>query len=130
MKRLIIASLICLASLFCATSAKAQTGTQHGVELTFTASTSTVAGYNIYQCAGTCTVTSGVWLKVDSAPFTATNYLVPFTGLTAGSTYSYTATAVDSSGDESVGSNVATVSLPATLPANPNAPTNLGGKVQ
>lgn len=112
--------LLCM--LFVPT-ARAQTGTQHGVSITFTASTSSVAGYNIYQCVGNCTIT-GVWAKVDTSLDLTTAYLVPLAGLTPGGTYSYAATAVDSGGNESVFSNIATVTLPATLPINPNAPTN------
>jgi hypothetical protein len=113
-------------SLLCALlipAARAQTGTQHGVFITFTASTSTVAGYNIYQCSGTCTAT-GVWTKIDTALDLTTAYTVPLAGLTPGATYSYAATSVDASGNESVFSNIATVSLPTSLPVNPAPPAN------
>ena len=134
MKRLIVASLICLASLFCVTSAKAQTGTQHGVNVKWSAvaqgsDPNSIAGYNIYQCVGTCTAAGGTWTKVDTSLDVSTGYIVPLTGLTAGATYSYVATAVDSGGNESAFSNVATVTLPSVLPVNPNAPTNVTATV-
>lgn len=110
-------------------SAHAQNGTQHGVFITFTASTSSVAGYHIYQCSGTCTAASA-WTKIDTVLDLTTAYTVPLAGLTPGATYSYAATAVDAGGNESVFSNIATVSLPATLPSNPVAPTNVSVAVR
>jgi hypothetical protein len=111
-------------------SAHAQNGTQHGVFITFTASTSSVASYSIYQCLGTCTATSSFWTKVNTVPDLSTAYMVPLAGLTPGATYSYAATAVDASGNESVFSNIATVVLPAVLPSNPVAPTNVSVAVR
>jgi hypothetical protein len=119
-----ISLTLALLSLFTVTRASAQTGTPHGVFITFNASTSSVAGYNIYQCPGTCTPTVGVWTKVDATLDLTTSYQVPLTGLVAGATYSYATTAVDASGNESIFSNIATVSLPTPLPVNPNSPTN------
>src|SRR5277367_4383886 len=112
----------------------AQTGTPHGVNVTFSApspvgGSGTIAGYNIYQCLGTCTITS-TWAKVDATLDLTTGYLVPLAGLTLGATYSYAATTVDSTGNESGFSNIATVTLPATAPTNPNAPTGTIAKVQ
>jgi hypothetical protein len=112
----------------------AQNGTPHGVSVTFSApspigGSGTIAGYNIYQCLGTCTATS-TWVKVDTSLDLTTAYLVPLNGLTLGATYSYAATTVDSNGNESVFSNIATVTLPATAPTNPNAPTGAVAKVQ
>jgi len=126
--------LRCLALLLCASPLFAQTGTPHGVSVTWTAptagsDTNAIAGYNIYQCAGTCTAAS-VWTKIDTALDISTGYLVPLASLTPGATYSYASTAVDTAGNESAFSNIATVSLPATLPTNPAAPTNTTAKVQ
>jgi hypothetical protein len=131
MKRIIVIFTMLLLSA----STQAQTGTTHGVSVKWTAATqgadpNTIAGYNIYQCQGTCTASTGVWVKIDTSLDVSTAYLVPLSGLTAGGTYSFVATAVDSGGNESAFSNVATVTLPAVLPVNPNAPANTTATVQ
>jgi trimeric autotransporter adhesin len=78
----------------------------HTVALTWTASTSAVAGYNVYRG----TQSGGPYTLVNSILVTATGY----TDITvlAGTTYFYVATAVDSSNDESVFSN----EVPAVVP--------------
>jgi hypothetical protein len=135
MKKLILVALfLSIASFFTLAPALAQNGTLHGVNVTFSApspvgGSGVIAGYNIYQCLGTCTITS-TWVKVDSTLDLTTAYLVPLSGLTLGATYSYAATTVDSNGNESVFSNIATVTLPATAPTNPNAPSGTLAKVQ
>lgn len=106
-----------------------QQGTQHGVAISFTGVTS-AAGYNIYRCPGTCTATSGIWTKIDTSLDLTTSYLDPSTNLTAGATLSYAATAVDASGDESAFSNVATLTLPSSLPTNPAAPSGCNASVK
>ncbi|MGH9452349.1 MAG: hypothetical protein ACRD2O_00085 [Terriglobia bacterium] len=114
-----------------------QSGSPHGVEVVFTAPPSvggsgTLAGYNIYRCAGTCTAASS-WTLVTAALDLSTGYLDASSdaALTPGSTYSYAATAVDSTGHESAFSNIAAVTIPAAgFPSNPNAPGGCNAKVQ
>lgn len=111
-----------------------QTGTPHGVNVTFNApspvgGSGTIAGYFIFQCPGTCTISS-TWTKVNSVLDISTGYLVPFTGLTAGSTYSYAAATVDSAGNQSSFSNIATITLPTTLPSNPGSPSGCSAVIQ
>jgi hypothetical protein len=120
--------------LFLVLPAWPQTGTPHGINITFNApspvgGSGTVAGYFIYQCSGTCTFTSS-WTQVNSVLDISTGYLVPFTGLTPSATYSYAATTVDSAGNQSVFSNIATITLPATFPSNPGPPTGCAALVK
>jgi fibronectin type 3 domain-containing protein len=79
---------------------------QHSVALAWTGSTSTVSGYNVYRS----TVSGGSYTKINASLVAVLNY----TDLTvqSGTTYFYVATAIDSSGDESVNSN----EVPATIP--------------
>jgi fibronectin type 3 domain-containing protein len=131
MKRIALALLI---AVLIWPAVRAQTGTAHGILVTWNAvvpgvDPNAIAGYNIYQCAGNCT-SGGLWSKVDTSLDASTSYLVPYTGLTAGSTYSYTSTAVDSNGNESPFSNTATVTLPTVLPVNPGSPTGCTAKAQ
>jgi hypothetical protein len=106
--------------------ARPQFGTPHGEFLKWNASTSTVAGYNIYRCLGTCTVT-GAWNRIDVALDVSVGYLDPAANLQNSTTYSWASTAVDSAGSESVFSNIFTSTTPAAWPANPNPPTGLTG---
>jgi hypothetical protein len=78
----------------------------HSVSLSWTASTSTVAGYNGYQS----TVSGGPYTKVNSALVTTTQ----FTDSTvlSGQTYFYVVTSVDSSNAESVFSNEVSATIP------------------
>jgi hypothetical protein len=78
----------------------------HSVGLSWGASSSTVAGYNVYRSA----VSGGSYAKVNSSLVAGLSY--SDTSVTVGSTYYYVATAVDSSGTESVYSN----EVPATIP--------------
>jgi carboxypeptidase family protein len=78
----------------------------HSVALTWDASTSTVSGYNVYRS----TVSGTGYTKINSA-------LVPTLAYTdatvvSGTTYYYVATAVDSSGNESVYSNEVSAPVP------------------
>lgn len=120
--------------------AAAQSGTAHGIEVTLTAPAvgaaagngNTVAGYNIYRCAGTCAAT-GAFTKIDTSLDLTLGYLDPASdsALTAGSTYTYAATVVDSAANESAFSPLATVTVPTTgFPANPSAPSGCAAKVQ
>jgi hypothetical protein len=82
-------------------------GGSHLVDLSWTASTSTVVGYNIYRG----TVNGGPYTtKLNASPVSGVTYTD--TSVVAGQTYYYVVTAVDSSGNESVYSNQA----PATVP--------------
>jgi chitinase len=134
MKRKLIFLGLILCLVFPSRYVKAQTGTPHGVEVKWTAPVAgtdpnAIAGYNIYQCPGTCTLTS-TWTKIDTSLDITTGYLVSYTGLTAGAVYSYAATAVDTAGNESAFSNIATVTIPTTPPSNPGAPTGCTATAQ
>ena len=79
---------------------------QHSVALTWTASTSTVSGYNVYRS----TVSGGPYTKISSSLVAVLNYTD--STVQSGTTYYYVTTAVNSSGDESVYSN----EVPAAIP--------------
>jgi Cep192 domain 4/Abnormal spindle-like microcephaly-assoc'd, ASPM-SPD-2-Hydin len=84
-------------------------GTQassHTVALSWTASTSTVAGYNVYRG----TQSGGPYAKLNSSLLASTNYTDA--GVVSGTTYYYVATAVDSSNVESAYSTPATAAIP------------------
>ena len=125
----LIGSLGLIAILF------GQTGTQHGVKITWTApatigGSGTIAGYNIYRCTGDatqCPVTSGVWTKIDTALDVTNGYLDQST-LISGSNYSYVSTTVDTNNNESSFSNVATIKF-VTI-TNPNPPTGCNANQQ
>lgn len=74
--------------------------------VSWTASTSTVAGYNIYRGL----TTGGPYTLLNSSPVNA----LTFTDSTvvAGQTYFYVVTAVDSSGTESVNSAEVSGTIP------------------
>ena len=78
----------------------------HQVSLTWTASSSQVAGYNIYRGS----ISGGPYSKLNSALDASTTYTDQT--VQAGTTYFYVATSVDGSGDESVYSNQATAVVP------------------
>ena len=79
---------------------------QHSVSLTWNASTSTVAGYNVYRT----TTTGENYAKINPSLVAALDYTD--STVQNSTTYYYVATAVDSSGNESVISN----EVPATIP--------------
>ena len=81
-------------------------GGSHLVDLSWTASTSTVVGYNIYRG----TVSGGPYVKLNATVVSGTSYTD--TGVAAGQLYYYVVTAVDSSGVESVYSNQASATVP------------------
>lgn len=81
-------------------------GGSHSVSLSWTASTSTVVGYNVYRG----TVTSGPYTLVNSSLVTGTTYTD--LAVASGQTYFYVVTAVNSSGTESVYSNQASAAVP------------------
>jgi len=79
----------------------------HSVTLTWNASTSTnVTGYNTYRG----TVSGGPYTRLNAQPVAALTY--QDTTVQAGATYYYVATAVDSTGAESVDSNEAVAQIP------------------
>jgi len=120
-------ALTLIVALFIVPALLSQTGTQHGVQVTWNApspvgGSGTIAGYNIYRCTGTCTATSGTWSKIDTSLDISTGYLDPSSDLVANTAYPYAASTVDTHGNESGFSNVATVTTPAAFPTNPNPP--------
>lgn len=81
--------------------------TQHRVDLSWSASTSTsVAGYNVYRA----TSTTGSYSRINSALNPSTSY--SDSAVQSGQTYYYATTAVDSSGAESTYSNQVQVVIP------------------
>jgi fibronectin type 3 domain-containing protein len=80
--------------------------TTHSVSLTWAASTSTVAGYNVYRSL----VSGSGYSKLNTALLIGLGYVDA--AVTAKTTYFYVATAVDASGHESVHSNEASAVLP------------------
>jgi hypothetical protein len=79
---------------------------QHSVTMTWTASTSTVVGYNVYRG----TTSGGPYVKINSSLITTLTYTD--TTVQSGTTYYYVATSVDSSGDESVDSVEVSAPIP------------------
>ena len=87
------------------------TGTQvapsaHTVSLSWTASTSSVIGYNIYRG----TQSGGPYAKLNSSPQPGTAYTD--NAVASGTTYYYVATSVDASSSESSYSNQAVAQVP------------------
>jgi hypothetical protein len=78
----------------------------HSVTLTWTASTSTVSGYNVYRS----TVSGGPYTKLNSAPVAATTYVD--TTVQAGQIYLYVVTSIDSGGVESADSTEVSATVP------------------
>jgi fibronectin type 3 domain-containing protein len=79
---------------------------QHSVALSWTASTSTVTGYNVYRG----TVSGGPYTKINSSLITGLTYTD--STVVSGTQYFYVATAVDSSGNESVDSGAVSATVP------------------
>jgi fibronectin type 3 domain-containing protein len=78
----------------------------HSVTLSWTASTSTVSGYNVYRS----TVSGGPYTKLNSTLVAVTTYAD--TAVQSGQTYFYVVTSVDSSGVESADSGEASAIVP------------------
>ncbi|HSC44886.1 MAG TPA: choice-of-anchor D domain-containing protein [Candidatus Acidoferrum sp.] len=78
----------------------------HSISLNWGASSSSVAGYNIYRS----TVSGSSYSKLNGSPVGSTAY--SDSSVQSGQTYYYVATAVDSTGNESVYSN----EVPAIVP--------------
>jgi hypothetical protein len=79
---------------------------QHSASLTWTASSSTLAGYNVYRGS----VSGGPYTLMNSSLISATDYTD--STVQSGQTYYYVTTAVNSSGNESVNSNEVTATIP------------------
>jgi len=91
------------------TIALSGTGVQavsHTVGLSWTASTSTVSGYNVYRS----TTSGSGYSKLNSSLVPSVSYTD--TTVQNGTTYYYVTTAVDSNGDESTYSNQASAVIP------------------
>jgi hypothetical protein len=82
------------------------TATAHIVGLTWTASTSVVAGYNIYRGSQT----GGPYQKVNLSLQSASGFTD--SSVSSGQSYFYVVTAVDASGNESAFSNEASAVIP------------------
>lgn len=78
----------------------------HGATLLWTASTSLVAGYNLYRA----TEFGGSYTKLNAALITDTTYTD--STVQSGNTYYYVVTALDSANNESVYSNQVTAKVP------------------
>jgi hypothetical protein len=78
----------------------------HSVLLTWTASTSTVAGYNTY----TSQTSGGPYTRMNSSPVTGTSYTD--SNVTAGQTYFFVVTSVNSNNVESADSAQTTAVIP------------------
>ena len=78
----------------------------HSVALSWTASTSTVAGYNVYRT----TISGAQYILVNTSLVTVLTYTD--TAVQSGTTYYYVTTAVDASGNESVYSNQVSAPIP------------------
>ena len=83
------------------------TSSLHSATLNWTASTSAVAGYNIYRSNSA----AGPYTKLNSSPVNGTSF--SDNAVWAGQTYYYVTTAVDSNGNESVYSNQAIAVIPS-----------------
>jgi fibronectin type 3 domain-containing protein len=77
------------------------------VTLNWTASSSTVVGYNIYRAYSP----AGVYARVNSSLATTTQFID--TNVLPGTTYFYAVTSVDSNNVESATSNEASATVPS-----------------
>ena len=108
----------------------AQAPTQHGVSVTWVASSTPGVVYEVFRCTGTCGAGS-TWTALCTASCTSTTeYLDPAGGLNPSTTYSYEVDAIDGNGNVSGPSNVATISIGASFPSNPGAPAGCQAKAQ
>jgi chitinase len=78
----------------------------HAVNLSWSASTSSVSGYNVYRS----TTSGSGYTKLNSSLVTGTTYTD--SNVQSGTTYFYVTTSVDSGGDESAHSNQASATIP------------------
>lgn len=89
------------------TGSGTQATSSHTVALSWDASTSSVAGYNIYRGSQA----GGPYSKLNSTPMAGTSYTD--NAVASGATYYYVATSVDSNSAESAYSNQATAQIPS-----------------
>jgi hypothetical protein len=79
---------------------------QHSIALNWAASTTSVAGYNVYRS----TVSGSSYAKMNASPVGGVSYAD--SSVQSGQTYYYVATSVDASGNESVYSNEVSAVIP------------------
>jgi fibronectin type 3 domain-containing protein len=82
------------------------TAASHAIDLAWTASTSTVEGYDVFRSE----VSGGPYAKLDSSVVTATSFID--TTVQAGKTYYYVVAAVSPAGVESADSAQASATVP------------------
>ena len=99
-------STVSLSGTSTAVTSSQQPATSHSVSVTWTPSTSSVAGYNVYRSA----VSGGPYAKLDSSVLAADAFTD--TTVNAGQTYYYVVRAATSAGVESVDSTQVAVSVP------------------
>jgi len=85
--------------------ARASTGPQHSVNLSWKPSTSAIVGYNVYRRGA-----SGV-VRVNTTPVTGTSFVD--TTVQPGQTYFYVTKAVNAKGTESTPSNEVRADIPS-----------------
>jgi fibronectin type 3 domain-containing protein len=78
----------------------------HTVSLSWTPSSPTFSGFNVYRG----TTSGGPYTRVDTSMISATSYVD--SGVSSGQTYYYVATEVDSSGTESSYSSKVSATIP------------------
>jgi hypothetical protein len=78
----------------------------HSIDLSWTASTSTVVGYNVFSASQT----GGPYTRINSCPMSVTNF--SSANAVSGQSYFFVTTAVDASGAESANSNEAITIIP------------------
>ena len=136
MRSKLLLSLFCLALL--AVASFPQAGTPHGIDTVWSAPTpvggsGVIQGYFLFRCVGdstVCTATSTNWTAVGAMlPATPTAYHDPASGLNTNTTYSYAVLTVDSNGNQSAYSNLASAAVGASFPTNPGPPTGCKSKV-
>jgi fibronectin type 3 domain-containing protein len=86
--------------------AQKESGKPHSVTINWSASVSRVAGYNVYRASP-----PGAPAKLTPNLVSGTQYIDKT--VEAGDTYTYSVTAVDFKGKESVPSGITTVTIPA-----------------
>jgi hypothetical protein len=87
-------------------SGSGSTSVSHSIDLAWTASTSTVEGYDVFRSE----VSGGPYAKLDSSVVTSTSFIDA--NVQAGKTYYYVVAAVSSAGVESADSAQASATVP------------------
>ncbi len=119
---LLIAAVVIAAGAGVAGAQGMPAGTAHSVTLAWQApspigGSGTISGYNVYRSPLATSAAAANYTKVNSAVNAGLTFTD--TSVSAGASYSYCVTTVDSLGEESACSAAAT----ATVPPNPNAPS-------